>query len=146
MAAYDYICRDCRAERVIHVPIETADTDPTKRLYDAGHMVHECGGVFRRNFRTVKISGYRNEWFDPQTGQTKTLTSERELIRELRRQSDAATEYTGIVHDFQPVDLNDPSVVPDTDAGKKSQHDAAVKSGKVESKGRFVHDLSGPGK
>lgn len=141
MATYDYICRDCGARRDLHLPIEVADTDPTKRLYDAGHMVHECGGVYRRNFASVKISGYRNEMYDPRTRETREVTSEREMKRLLREQSARATDYTGIVHDFQPIDLNDPSVAPHDEAGLKSQHDANVKAGKVESRGRFVHAI-----
>ena len=53
-----------------------------------------------------------------------------------------ATERTGILHDFQPVDLRDPSVAPDSDDGLQSQHDRAVAEGRKESKGTFVHTVT----
>jgi hypothetical protein len=50
-----------------------------------------------------------------------------------------ATDYTGIPHDFQPIDLNDPAVAPASDSAVRERHDREVREGRVESKGKFVH-------
>jgi hypothetical protein len=145
---YPYRCDACGTTRDLSIAIELADTDPTKRLYDQGRMVHECGpessGTYKRVWRGVRISTYRNVVKDPRTGQDREVTSEREFQKILRDQSTRATDYTGIPHDYQPVDLHDPSVAPSSDQGIKSQHDAMVKSGEIESKGKFVHTLTDP--
>lgn len=138
---YPYECRDCGHRRDLSVPVDDALTDPTKLLYDNGQMSHGCGGTYRRVWRGVRISTYRNVVKDPRTGHDREVTSEREFAKILREQSTRATEYTGIVHDIQPIDLHDPSVAPHSDEGIKSQHDAMVKSGRIESKGKFVHTI-----
>lgn len=144
MALYPYRCASCGASRDIFVPVERADSDPTKALYDKGQMSHECGGAFRRVWKgSVHISTYRNTVWDPRREQYVEVTSEAEFKKVLKVQSDKATDYTGIQHDIQPIDFDDPSRGPSSDEALKSQHDAAVQAGKKESKGRFVHDIGG---
>lgn len=131
---YHYRCADCGTIKVI----SCSHDDPTKALYDAGHMVHEPdGGTYRRVWG-FRLSKYRHE--DPKTG--RLYTSEREFARDLKTRSQIATDRTGIVHDFQPVDLFDPAVAPSSDDGLKEQHDAMVARGEKESKGKFVHSIA----
>lgn len=137
MPMYEYVARDCGCDRLLNLSIADADTDPTKHLYDEGQMACEAhGNVYRRVF-SPRMSKYRSFSKDGE----REFTTPRSYARYLREQSDLATERTGIPHDFQPVDLRDPRVAPEDDAGLKEQHDAQIKRGEKESKGRFVHDL-----
>jgi hypothetical protein len=130
---YHYVCRDCGATRILSVHHD----DPTKHLYDSGQMAHECGGVYKRQWG-FRLSKYAHQ--DPKTG--RIYTSEREFARDLKTRSQIATDRTGIVHDFQPVDLFDPSVAPSSDDGLKEQHDAQIARGEKTSKGKFVHTVA----
>lgn len=133
---YHYRCRGCDKTTILSLPADEADTDPTKQHLDSGQAVHpECGGTIKREWG-FRLSTYRN--VDHKTG--KEFWSEREYARHLRTKSQIVTDRTGIVHDFVPVDLDDPMVRPDSDAGLKEQHDGQVARGEKESRGTFVFD------
>ncbi len=131
---YHYRCSSCGIIKIL----SCAHDDPTKALYDDGHMVHEPdGGTYRRQWG-FRLSKYAHE--DSTTG--RVFTSEREFARHLKTKSQIATDRTGIPHDFQPVDLFDPAVAPTSDAGLREQHDVMVAKGVKESKGTFVHKVT----
>ena len=134
MPTYEYRC-ECRVKHITCDP-----DDSTKQLYDSKQMFCEsCAAVFRRRFG-FSTPAMMHEHYNPALG--RTVSSRREMREAAKMASERATERTGIFHDYQPVDLRDPSVAPDSDDGLQSQHDRAVEEGRKESKGRFVHTIS----
>lgn len=134
MPIYEYRC-ECRVKH-----LECSPDDPTKHLYDSKQVACEsCSTPFRRRFG-FSTPAMMHEHYNPALG--RTVSSRREMREAAKVASAEATERTGILHDYQPVDLRDPSVAPDSDDGLQSQHDRAVEEGRRESKGRFVHTIS----
>lgn len=133
MPTYEYRC-GCRTK---HLTVDP--DDPTKALYDSKQMTcSSCAEPFRRRFG-FSTPAMMHEHYNASLG--RVVSSRREMREAAKVASAEATERTGILHDFQPVDLRDPSVAPDSDDGLQSQHDRAVVEGRKESKGRFVHTL-----
>ena len=132
MALYEYLARDCpyACDRILTLPIESADSDTTKRLYDDGRMSCPHGVTYRRLF-TPRISKYRAV-ANPGTADQREFTSEREYARHLRTESAKATDYTGIPHSFVPTDPSDPDMQPADDAAQRNLHDRLVREGKRE--------------
>lgn len=114
MALYEYRARDCPSTctTVIECPIRDADDDPVKHLFDTGQQRCVHSHTFKRVFEARAPSTHYHVRHAPDTRNEREFTSHADYARFLRDQSSRATDRTGIVHDFQPVDMNDPAVRP----------------------------------
>jgi hypothetical protein len=65
-------------------------------------------------------------------------TDPRKFREHLHVQSEIASERLGMKVDYQPVDMTDRDALGVTDEGLDATHDAQVKSGQKDSRGRFV--------
>ncbi len=80
-------------------------------------------------------------WHD--TGQVNMTTGRvetdaRKFAAHLREQSEIMGERLGMKVDYQPVDMTDKDSLGVTDEGLDATHDAAVREGRKDSRGRFV--------
>lgn len=114
MALYEYAARDCpeRCTSVVMCAIADADTDSMKRSFDAGGQRCGHGHVFKRVFEARAPATHYHVRHAPDTRNEREFTSHNDYKRFLRDQSLRVTDRTGIIHDFQPVDMNDPAVRP----------------------------------
>lgn len=114
MALYEYVARDCpnTCTSIIMCGIARADTDPVKAAFDAGTESCAHGHPFRRRFDARAVTTHYHVVHAGGTSMEREFTSHRDYKRFLYDRSQEATDRTGIVHDFQPVDLNDPAVRP----------------------------------
>lgn len=114
MTLYEYRARDCpdRCESVVMCPIDRADTDSMKRSFDAGGQRCAHGYTFKRVFDARTVTTHYHVIHAPDTSKQREFTSHNDYKRFLHDRSQEATDRTGIVHDFQPVDMNDPAVRP----------------------------------
>ncbi len=62
----------------------------------------------------------------------------RKFATHLREQSEIMGERLGMAVDYQPVDMTDRDALGVTDEGLDATHDAAVREGRKDSRGRFV--------
>lgn len=80
-------------------------------------------------------------WHDTDTINLSTGRVEsdpRKFKEHLRIKSEEMEERLGIKVDYQPVDLTDKDALGVTDEGMDATHDAAVRDGRKDSRGRFV--------
>lgn len=113
MAVYEYRCDRCGNETVVQCGVDEAPTHELKNALDGGGItcvVRGCPGSLKRRFG-FRLSRY-SVTEKPGTADERTFTTEAAYTRYLKSQSLAATDRTGIPHDFVPVDLMDESVRP----------------------------------
>lgn len=91
MPRYDFVCDMCGKQ-----------VEKTFGLNDS-HTV-ECHGLMRK-LMPKSFGFHRTGFYSPGLG--KEITSQRAYKNDLKQKSEEMTERTGMVHDFQPVDLND---------------------------------------
>ncbi|MFG0329865.1 MAG: hypothetical protein ACF8PN_08210 [Phycisphaerales bacterium] len=130
MPTFDYRAR-CEAACVkeIFVPLEEVDRSFVKRSFDSGEQLCVHDEPYRRVFSTVRFSGYRNV-LDPGAPSEQQFTSERQFKQALAEKGRRQEDRTGIPHNYEPVDINDPSVAPENpEAALKELHDKQVAAG-----------------
>lgn len=122
MPVYEYRCRKCGNQ------VSTTEHLEGEQL--CSQCGHRLGRVFSFGIqRTTTI----NSHFNHSLG--RVISSERHLRDELARASEAATERTGVNHNYQPLDYRDPSTretLGITDEGLKESHDVRVLQGKLD--------------
>lgn len=119
MPIYEYQCRLC----------------PTKVETRALDTPFHCSVPMRRLF-SFAIRRSVPDHFNHALG--KYVTGNRQLRDEFKRQSDDATERTGIVHQYEPVDFRDTEALGVTDEGLAASHDRAVAEGRKDPTGKKV--------
>lgn len=80
-------------------------------------------------------------WHDtdiPNLTTGRVETDPKKFAAHLREQSEIMGERLNMKVDYQPVDMTDKDSLGVTDEGLDATHDAAVKSGRKDSRGRFV--------
>lgn len=85
-----------------------------------------CAGTLKRVF-SFSIGRSMPEHFNNSTG--TYVTNKTQLADDFKRLSEAATERTGIPHNFVPVDPQDKETLGVTDEGLDSTHDVMVRKG-----------------
>lgn len=140
MPIYEFKCSTCKqiytsSQRILETPTCRMRTNLTDTY---GSCTLVCGGILKRVFN-FNLKHSMPEHFNHSVG--KHVTNESKLRDEFKRLSDAATERTGIPHNYVPVDPMDKETLGVTDEGLDATHDAMVKRGEKEetSKRRVVH-------
>jgi hypothetical protein len=91
MSMYEYRCGGC-GHRILSD--ERGD-----------QVLTRCCGAVGQRIWSVSTATIMHEHMNSSVG--KPISDMRQFKDELARKSDAATERTGIPHNFQPVDIND---------------------------------------
>lgn len=105
----------------------------------------ECGECnlwtpLHKSFQGQGVS-FATVWQDtdiPNLTTGRVETDPRKFATYLRDRADQESERLGMTVDFQPVDHTDHDVLGVTEEGMDATHDAAVRSGQKDSRGRFV--------
>jgi predicted nucleic acid-binding Zn ribbon protein len=108
MARYGYRCPRCGNELTIRLPIE--DYDPSLPV-----LCTRCGDTCRRTYQPLPFRLPTEGHWNQSVG--RYVSGDREFRDELRRASDAATERTGIPHDYKPIDPRDTEALGVTGEG-----------------------------
>lgn len=110
---WEYVAKECEEKCVTHVfgLGKDAHNNDRKKFHDAGKVTCPHHYPYRRVFSGHVVSRYKTV-HAPDTRNEREFTSRAEYSRFLYDRSREAEERTGIPHDFQPIDLNDPSVIP----------------------------------
>ena len=126
MAIYEYRAKPCGCEMEVSCAIGDVDDEYSKRALDRGDITcGRHGNVFKRVF-SPKISRYVATSIDG----TKDFTSRRQYAQHLRDEGQRREDATGIPHNYEPIDINDPSVAPENpEAALREQHDHQVATG-----------------
>lgn len=139
MPTYEYRCPDCRIVLQDIRPFSHAD-DPTpcpecievKPRIPGGGLVSTTPLMKRIPSSFAKPREF-HEGLNPTTG--KYTSSAQQHIDNLKRQSDEASERTGITHSFVPLDpAESASICGITDEGLDSTYREATKRGERETK------------
>lgn len=130
MPAYQYRCRHCGAVQDLIQPVSTSRPP---------HLRCRCGEDARRVFG-FSIAPLMEGHYNPTVG--RYVSGKRDFNAALRTASSKATDSTGIVHDFQPVDLRDKTHHNITDEGMKATHDAKVRAGTIDPTSKSVFPMS----
>ena len=118
MPIYEYVARDCDNPNCIlfiRCPIDQAANHPEKELADGGTVRCPHGHIFRRVFESRAVTTHYHVIHAADTHNEREFTSRNDYKRHLHELSQETTDRTGIVHDFQPVDMNDPAIAPADD-------------------------------
>lgn len=118
MPIYEFKCKNCgqgyqASVRTLAYPEKTCT----------------CGGEIKRVF-SFSIRRSMPEHFNTSTG--TYVSNERALKDDFKRLSDAATERTGIPHNYVPIDPQDKETLGVTDEGLDSTYDGMVKRGEKD--------------
>lgn len=94
----------------------------------------------RKSYQAMNIATFQ-VWQDTDqinlaTGRVET--DPRKFREHLHVASEEASERLGMKVDYQPVDMTDRDALGVTDEGMDATHDAAVREGRKDSRGRFV--------
>lgn len=87
---------------------------------------------------SVSVARPMPEHYNPTTGRVEH--SMRSIKERLKVASDEATERTGIVHDYQPVDLRDKTALGVTEEGLDATYRRLRDEGRTESKTYIAMD------
>lgn len=117
MPLYEYQCRECGRDKYT----------TTRQIPSPC----SCGGVYRRVFSFSYHAPMPEHW---NHAVNRPISSMAQFRSELARQSDEATQRTGIPHDFQPVDIHDKQSLGVTDEGMDSTLRQQTNSGAREAK------------
>lgn len=105
MPIYEFKCDTCGAI--------------TEKYYEFNDAhVAECHGLMRKLLPRFQYTRF-NEVYSPGLG--KEVNSRGRYKADLRAKSEQVSERTGMLHDFQPVDLSDKKALGVTDEGLPSQ-------------------------
>lgn len=94
----------------------------------------------RKSFQGQGVR-YATVWHDTDTPNLTTgrvETDPRKFATHLREQSEIMGERLGQVVEYEPVDMTDRDALGVTDEGMDATHDAQVRAGVKDSRGRFV--------
>ena len=129
MALHDFRCTDPNCTNIdIDVYQSVHDSRPTD-------ICSLCGAESIKILAFPAIKPSLPAHFNAATN--TYVENEAHLKSVMRQQSDALTERTGVVHDFQPVDRRDKEALGVTEEGLDKTYDARVKAGLTEAK-RYV--------
>jgi len=119
---YEYRCPWCEGESVYYHTFE--DYDHPEYCPHDGVLLDKVLGAY---FKTPMQGGY-----SPSTG--SYVSSERDLADQLKVASEAASNRTGISHNFVPIDMRDRAQTGQTDDGLDATIRREVAEGKREVK------------
>lgn len=117
----------------------------TSNINESGIWCEECGehGIWTRLLKSFQSQGVRfaRVWHDTGTPNLSTgqVESDPRKFREhLHVASEQMAERLNMPVDYQPCDMTDKDALGVTDEGMDATHDAAVREGRRDSRGRFV--------
>lgn len=96
-------------------------------------QMHKAWAEMGTSFATV--------WQDtdiPNLSTGRVETDPKKFRQHLAQKSEEMAERLGMAVDYQPVDMTDKDALGVTDEGMDATHDAAVREGRKDSRGRFV--------
>lgn len=135
---YEYQAKTC-THKCTHTIVCSAAEAPNnfeKQLYDNKQIVCDHYQTYSRVYTPTTISTQRYVHMEG-TRSEREFISSRDYEKHLSELAKKQTDYTGNRHDFGLVDRD--LVAPKDEAVARQEHDQAVKSGRKESRGRFVH-------
>lgn len=100
MPTYEYRCKECNTRTSRVLTIAQYESSPS--------LPCPCGSFFLRVYTTFAARFPMPDHFNNALG--RYVTGKRDFVNGLKQASDERTEATGIVHNFQPVDLRDPAL------------------------------------
>lgn len=86
-------------------------------------------------------TSFATVWQDtdiPNLSTGRVETDPKKFRQHLAQKSEEMAERLGMAVDYQPVDMTDKDALGVTDEGLDATHDAAVREGRKDSRGRFV--------
>lgn len=101
--------------------------------------VHHTTHLYRRVMSKPYFNTVWHDHYSPTTGQV--VSDRKQMLEQLHVKSETVSERLNFPHSFVPVELSDPAFDRGGE-GLDSTHDAHVKLGLKESKGKFVHQMS----
>lgn len=105
MAKYDFKCPHCRVRVTLTMGIQQYEEGVYAKM---GPTCRPCNQRMRRSYSplpfVMPMPGHMNETVG------RYVTGKKDFVDGLHRASDAATERTGILHNFQPIDMRDSDV------------------------------------
>lgn len=94
----------------------------------------------KKSYQAMGISA-ATVWHDtgiPNLSTGRVESDPKKFARHLREAGEKMGERLGQKVDYQPVDMTDKAALGVTDEGMDATHDAAVRAGRKDSRGRFV--------
>ena len=130
MPSYGLRCDTCNDEVTINLTFTQHDIFRASSPLPCDRY-RSCGGAYHQ----VLSFSYRpslREHYNPTVGQH--ISTSAQFRSELTRASDIQSERTGIAHNYQPIDIDDPQSLGVTGEGLDATYAEETRSGRREAK------------
>ena len=136
--SYTYRCDTCDNEvdvRLTFAEHDAFNSSIIHEVFDSDPQGFTTVGICPGVYQQVLSFSYRpslREHYNPTVGQH--ISTSAQFRSELTRASDIQSERTGIAHNYQPVDIDDPQSLGVTGEGLDATYAEETRSGRREAK------------
>lgn len=140
MTKYEYVPTNHERENnpdCLGCVVETTVNE--QRIWCPNAAAEHRSCQMKKNYRSVQITAMWHEQWNPSAG--RVIGSKKQLEEHFKVQSDVYSERLNMDVNLQIADTNDTKTLGITEKGLDSTHDAKVRDGIRESKGKFVFPM-----